>query len=161
MLLSIVIVVPPLVELPPKKPPEKKPPPKPKPPEEPPTTTMPPEPPLDATATGGGGGGANMGGMMVRVTVCVGAAQPIRRTVRRTIRPCALQDERRIVVRCQRVPCEAEACRSTTVPARAGEPSATWTALPPMIAPPQVQAQSFARAILTDITASLFQTVRF
>jgi hypothetical protein len=29
-----------------------------------------------------------------------------------------------------------------------------------MIAPPHVQAQSFARAILTDITASLFQTVR-
>jgi hypothetical protein len=57
--------------------------------------------------------------------------------------------------------CDEEACRSTTVPARADEPSATWTALPPMIAPPQVQAQSFARAILTDITASLFQTVRF
>ena len=28
-----------------------------------------------------------------------------------------------------------------------------------MIAPPQVQAQSFAKAILTDITASLFLTV--
>jgi len=27
-----------------------------------------------------------------------------------------------------------------------------------MIAPPHVQAQSFARAILTDITASLFLT---
>ena len=85
--LSIVMLVPPLeLELPPKKPPAKKPPPKPKPPEEPPTTTMPPEPPLDATATGGGGGGANIGGMMVRVTVWVGAAQPIRRTVRRTTR---------------------------------------------------------------------------
>ncbi len=34
--------------------------------------------------------------------------------------------------------------------------SATWTAPPPMIAPPQVQAQSFARAILTDITSILF-----
>jgi hypothetical protein len=29
-----------------------------------------------------------------------------------------------------------------------------------MIAPPHVQAQSFARAILTDMRASLFQTVR-
>jgi hypothetical protein len=57
--------------------------------------------------------------------------------------------------------CEEAADRSTTVCARADEPSATWTALPPMIAPPHVQAQSFARAILTDITASLFQTVRF
>lgn len=88
----------PPVELPPKKPPEKKPPPKPKPPpDEPPTTTRPLEPPLDATATGGGGGGANIGGMMVRVTVWVGASQPTRRTVRRTSRrPC---DERRVVVR--------------------------------------------------------------
>jgi hypothetical protein len=33
--------------------------------------------------------------------------------------------------------------------------SATWTAPPPMIAPPQVQAQSLARAILTDMTAHL------
>jgi len=82
-----VITLPPLELEPPKKPPEKKPPPKPKPPDEPPTTTMPPEPPLEAT-TGGGGGGANIGGMMVRVTVWVGAAQPIRRTVRRTTRPC-------------------------------------------------------------------------
>jgi len=61
----------------------------------------------------------------------------------------------------ERALCEAEACRSTTVCARCGVLSATWTALPPMIAPPHVQAQSFARAILTDITASLFQTVRF
>jgi hypothetical protein len=43
---------------------------------------------------------------------------------------------------------------------RAGGFSTAWTAPPPMIAPPHVQAQSFARAILTDITASLFQTVR-
>jgi hypothetical protein len=43
-----------------------------------------PPPPLLPTATGGGGGGANIGGMIVRVTVCVGAAQAIRLTVRRT-----------------------------------------------------------------------------
>jgi len=39
---------------------------------------------------------------------------------------------------------------------RGGGFSATWTAPPPMIAPPQVQAQSLARAILTDITSILF-----
>jgi hypothetical protein len=83
----------------------------------------------------------------------------VRRTSRRPD-----EDERRVVaVRRQvvRPLLEAEAERSTTVCERAGALSATWTALPPMIAPPHVQAQSFARAILTDITASLFQTVRF
>jgi hypothetical protein len=44
---------------------------------------------LLATATGGGGGGANIGGMIVRVTVWVGAPQEILRTVRRTTRPAA------------------------------------------------------------------------
>src|SRR4028118_2018020 len=34
---------------------------------------------------------------------------------------------------------------------REGGFSATWTALPPMIAPPHAQAQSCAKAILTDI----------
>ena len=38
-----------------------------------------------------------------------------------------------------------------TIAGRGGGFSATWTAPPPMIAPPQVQAQSFARAIRTDI----------
>jgi hypothetical protein len=31
-----------------------------------------------------------------------------------------------------------------------------WTAPPPMIAPPAVQAQSFDNAILTDIIRTLF-----
>ena len=39
-----------------------------------------------------------------------------------------------------------------TIAGRSGAVSATCTAPPPMIAPPQVQAQSFARAILTDIS---------
>ena len=149
--LVLEITTPP-VELPPKKPPEKKPPPKPKPPPpDPPTTTMPPPPPLLATATGGGGGGANMGGMIVRVTVWVGAAQETRRTVRLTTRRW---EDRAL----RMVPLLACAC--LTIAGRGGGFSATWTAPPPMIAPPHVQAQSFARAILTDITASLFQTVR-
>lgn len=101
---------------------------------------------------------------MVRVTVWVGVSQATRRTVRRTSRrpECDLRVVARLTVRrvVLRALCEEAVVRSTTVFARADEPSATWTALPPMIAPPQVQAQSFARAILTDITASLFQTVR-
>jgi hypothetical protein len=43
---------------------------------------------------------------------------------------------------------------------RGGGFSETWTAPPPMTAPPQVQAQSFAKAILTDITLSPFLAVR-
>jgi hypothetical protein len=39
---------------------------------------------------------------------------------------------------------------------RASGFSATCTAPPPMIAPPQVQAQSFARAIFTDMIRTLF-----
>jgi hypothetical protein len=148
-----VTILPPLDELPPKKPPEKKPPPKPKPPppEEPPTTTMPPPPLLPTATGGGGGGGANIGGMIVRVTVCVGAAQATRRTVRRTTRRWEDRAWRTAPLL---------ACACLTIAGRGGGFSATWTAPPPMIAPPHVQAQSFARAILTDITASLFQTVR-
>ncbi len=141
----------PLLALLPTKPPEKKPPPKPKPPPpEPPTTTRPELPPLLASATGGGGGGANIGGMMVRVVTAAGAGQATRRTVRRTTRR---------TVRARRTwPLFAFAC--LTIAGRAGGFSATWTAPPPMIAPPQVQAQSFAKAILTDITASPFLAVQ-
>ena len=38
-----------------------------------------------------------------------------------------------------------------TIAGRAGGFSATWTAPPPMIAPPAVQAHNFAKAIFTDI----------
>jgi hypothetical protein len=40
--------------------------------------------------------------------------------------------------------------------------SATWTAPPPMIAPPQAQAHSFAKAIRTDmsVTSSLLARCR-
>ncbi len=49
----------------------------------------------------------------------------------------------------------AFACRTSW--GRSGGFSATWTAPPPMTAPPQVQAQSFAKAILTDIERTLFR----
>ena len=45
-----------------------------------------------------------------------------------------------------------------TIAGRGGGFSAAWTAPPPMIAPPHVQAQSFAKAILTDITPIPFLT---
>jgi hypothetical protein len=144
--------VPPLVELPPKKPPEKKPPPKPKPPDEPPITIGTPPPLLLATAIGGGGGGAKTGGMIIRVTVWVGAAQAVRRTTRRTSRRCAE------AYRTEPPPRTLDPECATTL-GRAGGFSATWTAPPPTIAPPQVQAQSFAKAILTDITLSPFLAV--
>jgi hypothetical protein len=43
---------------------------------------------------------------------------------------------------------------------REGGLAETWTAPPPMIAPPQVQAHSLARAILTDIDAPCSQLCR-
>jgi hypothetical protein len=86
LLFCTVTLLAPPVELPPKNPPEKKPPPKPKPlPPEPPITIGTPPPLVLATATGGGGG-ANIGGMIVRVTVWVGTVQLVRRTTRRTRR---------------------------------------------------------------------------
>mgnify|MGYP006172205689 CR=1 FL=1 len=142
------MVVPPDV-LPPKKPPEKKPPPKPNPPEEPPTTIGTPLEPLLPTATGGGGGGgAKTGGMIIRVVVAAPAAgaHSTRRTVRRTTRRCAVE--------CR--PCAVRALACLTIAGRGGGFSARDTALPPMIAPPQVQAQSFAKAIRTDIFSILF-----
>jgi hypothetical protein len=39
---------------------------------------------------------------------------------------------------------------------REGGFAATWTAPPPMIAPPHVHAHSFAKAIFTDISRTLF-----
>ncbi|HEX8402755.1 MAG TPA: hypothetical protein VF628_13755 [Allosphingosinicella sp.] len=43
-----------------------------------------------------------------------------------------------------------------TIAGRTGGFAATWIAPPPMIAPPTVHAQSFAKAILTDIVITLF-----
>jgi len=83
--------------------------------------------------------------MIDRVTVWTGAAQETRRTVRLTTRRWPLLATCRTAVR---------AWADRTIDGRAWGFSETWTAPPPMIAPPQVQAQSFAKAILTDITLS-------
>lgn len=139
----VMLVLPPDDELPPKKPPEKKPPPKPPPkPPEPPITIGTPPPVLPTATGGGGGGGTNIGGMIVRaMTVgCAGAAHATRRSVRRTTRCGAGRWAR-----------AGRTFACLTMAGRAGGFSATWTAPPPTIAPPAVQAQSFARAIRTDI----------
>ena len=145
---TVIVVLPP-VELPPTKLPLKKPAPKPLPkPLPPPITIGTPPLALLATATGGGGGaGTNIGGTIVRVVVTRGAWQATRRTVRRTTRRCLDWARRTVAVR---------AFAWLTMDGRAGGFSATWTAPPPMIAPPQVQAQSLARAIRTDMISILF-----
>ncbi|MDQ8757993.1 hypothetical protein RCO27_17340 [Sphingosinicella sp. LHD-64] len=151
LLVEEMTILPPEALLPPKKPPEKKPPPQPPPkPPEPPITTGTPPPPLATAIGGGGGGGTNIGGMIVRVVTVpgAGAAQATRRTVRRiTRRSCAA-----------RRTC-AGRFESLRTAGRAGGFSATWTAPPPTIAPPTVHAQSFAKAIRTDIPASRFWPV--
>jgi hypothetical protein len=81
---------------------------------------------------------------MVRVVVVWGAGHEVRWTTRRTTR--------RGAGRCGRVFAFAWAITA----GRGGGFSATWTAPPPIIAPPAVQAQSFAKAILTDMFVILF-----
>lgn len=153
---------------PPKKPPTKKPPPKPPPPELPPITIGTP-PLVLATGGSGTGAGANTGTLCVTVRVVTApAAAPAapatpatpaapaagthatRRTVRRTTRRCPLL---RLAVAVRRtVVAFAFACWTTA--GRGGGFSAMCTAPPPRTAPPHVQAQSLANAILTDISAS-------
>jgi hypothetical protein len=157
LLVPLLMVIVPPVELPPKNPPEKKPPEPPKKPPEPPTMTGKPPLPVLATATGGGGGGANIGGTIIRLTDWAAAGQAVRRTVRRTRRRLLdLYEERRTWLAW---PVLAWAARTA---GRAGGFSTAWVAPAPMIAPPQVQAQSFAKAIRTDIAAFpvLARTVR-
>ena len=91
--------------------------------------------------------------MIVRVVVVVAGCLTTQavlatRLTRFTVRGLA---------RCRTVFAFAFAWRTSW--GRSGGFSATWTAPPPMIAPPQVQAQSFAKAILTDIKRTLFQAL--
>lgn len=82
------------------------------------------------------------------VTVWLGVTtHSVRRTVRRTVRRCCLA----AALRCTVGAGFAFAC--LTIAGRAGGFSATWTAPPPRMAPPQVQAHNFAKAIRTDISA--------
>lgn len=118
---------------PPKKPPAKKPPPKPPNPPLPPTITGAwPPPPL---ITGAGGNG-------------IGAPWLV------TVTTCGVQAVEVCVVTTLRTRCGTTACLMTCrlIETRdAAWVSATWTAPPPMIAPPHAQAHNFAKAIRTDM----------
>ena len=72
------------------------------------------------------------------VTVAGAAAQVVRRVVRRTTRRSVCVAACGLLVR--------------TTAGRSGELALTWTAPPPMMAPPAVHAHNFAMAIRTDIT---------
>ncbi|HZF93749.1 MAG TPA: hypothetical protein VEZ20_02635 [Allosphingosinicella sp.] len=158
------------LEEPPKKPPEKKPPPPkppppppPKPPPPPPPKPPPPKPPLEMTGMtpmeGGKGGGAKpkpgAGWVIVRVVTRDGATagqDRVRRTVRLTTRrPDVARARRTCWVRLTEAEDDALARACLTIAGREGGFSATWTAPPPMIAPPHAHAHNCAKAILTDI----------
>jgi hypothetical protein len=89
---------------------------------------------------------------MVRVVTVPAAAAtpPVRHS--RTIRLTRFTRFGRCTTRCVTV----RALADLTMAGREMGFSATCTAPPPITAPPQVQAQSFARAILTDMIRTLF-----
>ena len=97
--------------------------------------------------SGGGGTGIGIGGVCAIVRVVTAAPGAIVQAVRRTVRRTTLRATAR---RTWWPPAALTLVRWTTA-GRSGGFSCTWTAPPPMIAPPHVQAQSFAKAIRTDI----------
>jgi hypothetical protein len=157
---------------PPPKPP-KKPPPKPPPPTKPPPITagaLPP-PPTNATSRCGGNGG---GVPWVVTVTTAGVAVVVVRVITRqrvTIRPpwpvmrviAAPRGHPRAAVTTRRLTTRLATTRFlATTCWRAWARSDTCIAPPPISAPPQAQAQSFARAIRTDIvvTCSLGRSSR-
>ncbi len=129
--------------LPPKKPP-KNPPPKPPPNPPPPlvTTTVPP--PL------GGSGGIAGGGRGIIAICGAGSHETVRVTIRRTRLTLRGASRRTTRLRALTGPLT---CLTYCGAAEAGA-SATCTAPPPTSAPPAAQADSFARAIRTDISVA-------
>ena len=144
---------------PPKKPPLKKPPPKPPPkPPLPPLTMTGALPPPPTKPSEGGSGGSGIGApgyVTVRVvTVCPGVftTHAVRASLRtRLVRTRAVGRYVALLA------VLTFAFAFLMMAGRAMGFSATWTAPPPMIAPPQVQAHNFAKAIFTDIRRTLFQ----
>lgn len=128
--------------LPPKNPPPPKPPPPPKKPPPPITSGTPPPPPPKPSLTGTGGKGAALlatvitAGAHAELVVVVMIRRPARVPERTMATRCVV-----VVIRLTRC-CRAIACGR----------SATWTAPPPITAPPHAQAHSFAKAIRTDIS---------
>lgn len=124
--------------LPPKKPPKNPPPPKPGPPAI--TTGAPPPPDMTGISAAGAGGRGMGAAWVVTVTVC-GAQLVTVRTTRRFTRRTGLR---------------GAAFTLFVLWTTAGRAlSATWTAPPPMIAPPAAQAHNLAIAIRTDIGSTL------
>jgi len=135
--------------LPPEPPPPKKPPPKPPPPKPPPGPPPPKKPPplftgtavgLPAPPTNGSANPTGTGGALATVTMA-GAQAVVRVVTTRRMRGRATAPIWRGTTRLVIV---------LVWIARFGR-SATWTAPPPMIAPPQAHAHNLAKAIRTDI----------
>ena len=147
---EITTVPPPLLPPPPEKPPKKPPPkPPPNPPDPPITTGTPPPPPPSYGACGMNGTG--MGGIPWLATVTTVGVQVLVVVVRTTLRTRLTL---RTGVRCAIL--RAFTFFFATLYTCAGGVSATCIAPPPISAPPQVHAQSFAKAIRTDIFSTFF-----
>jgi len=94
------------------------------------------------------------GGGSGTIAIC-GCSQQVRLTILRTrliVRGCS----RRAMRLACFTGCATFAILSLRYSVVADCVSATWTAPPPMIAQPAAQADSFAKAIRTDISAAFF-----
>jgi hypothetical protein len=128
---------------PPKNPPAKNPPPNPPPPDPPTMIGAAPPPPL-ITGCGGNGIGAPC---EVTVTTC-GWHVVVRVVVTTRLRAWAT-GRTACLMMCRLIDTRSAACVS-----------ATWTAPPPMMAPPQAHAHNFAKAIRTDMIVFPVWTMR-
>lgn len=141
VLVEETTIWPPPPPLPPKKPP-KKPPPPPQPPLPPATRIGPPLPP-DMLGISPIGRSIGIGAPCECTVMTVGAAFVTVLTTLRTFTG----------LRCTVLATGAIGLRFTWLTTAGRDVSASWRAPPPMIAPPHAQAQSFAKAIRTDMFA--------
>lgn len=151
VVVEVMTTLPPPPPPPPPKKPPKKPPPKP-PIGPPPITTGAPPPPPPETGMGAGG---MYGGGSGTIAIC-GWSQQVRLMIlrtRRVVRGCSLRTTRAAG---RLAGCAVLAILSLRYSVVFVWVSATWTAPPPMIAQPAAQADSFARAIRTDMICALF-----
>lgn len=132
---------------PPKNPPAKKPPPIPPPPVPPTSTGPPPKPPpltIGAMSAPVKAGGRGTGAAWLATVTTVGGHTVLVRVTTRVTTLCRTgRGAARLVM--------ARFVIARLVISRFCADSATCTAPPPMTAPPQAQAQSFAKAIFTDM----------